>query len=281
MYSPPAAPRSIGGVIDDAIRLYRASFSRCWPLSLVGAVLAGIVAVWQTRELAALPLASLATGGASNASLAALTTLMARVSRMEHSPLLWLNYFVTMAVWLVFRAAIMRRQDAVASGREDSLGEALGYVLRQLPTLIIAGIVFVIAITVGFIFLVVPGIWLWGYLQLWLVAAATEELGPFGALGRSWRLIEHHWWRTSATVAVAWIIVLVIGLTSGVFTGIAAVFFRGDLVMLLVVSQLVAAVISVFTMPMLTVAMVAIFHDLKLRREGGDLAARVSSLQPA
>jgi hypothetical protein len=281
MYTRPTAPRSIGGVLDDAIRLYRASFSRCWPLSLSGAALAAIVAVWQTQQMAALPLASLTTGGTTNASLAAMATLMARMSRMEHSPMLWLSYFVMMAVWLVFPAAIMRRQDAVASGSAGSLGDALGYVLRHLPTIIIAGIAFVIAVTVGFLLLIVPGIWIWGYLQLWLVAAATEDLGPFGALGRSWKLIDRHWWRTSTTVGVAWIIVLVIGLVSGVITGIAAVLFHGDLLVVLAVSQLLSAVLNIFTVPMWTVAMVAIFQDLKLRREGGDLAARVSSLQPA
>ncbi|HEY7930214.1 MAG TPA: hypothetical protein VID71_09385 [Steroidobacteraceae bacterium] len=281
MYTRPTAPRPIGGVLDDAVRLYRASFSRCWPLSLSAAVLASIVAVWQTRQLGSLPLTTLSNAGTSNASLAAMATLMARMSRMEHSPMLWLTYFLTMLVWLVFPAAIMRRQDAVAQGRSDSLGEALGYVLRHLPTLIIAGIVFLLAIGVGFLLFVIPCIWLWGYLQLWLVAAATEGVGPFAALGRSWKLIEHHWWRTSATVTVAWIIVLVIGLVSGLFTAIAAVLFRGDLPMVLATSQLLSALLNIFTMPMWTVAMVAIFHDLSLRRDGGDLAARVNSLQPA
>lgn len=281
MYARPTSPRSIGGVLDDAIRLYRASFSRCWPLSLSGAVLAAIVAFWQTREMAVLPLASLSSGGSSTASLAAMATLMARMSRLEHSPVLWVSYLLMLVVGILFPAAIMRRQDAVANGRADSLGEALGYVLRHLPTLIIAAIVFVVTIIVGFVLLIVPGVWLWGYLQLWLVAAATEDLGPFAALGRSWKLIERHWWRTSATVFVAGIIVVVVGVVSGTITGIAAVVFRGDLVMVLAFSQLLSALLNIFTMPMWTVAMVAIFNDLKLRREGGDLAARLSSLQPA
>jgi len=44
---------------------------------------------------------------------------------------------------------------------------------------------------------------------------------------------------------------------------------------------LAAAVLSVFTTPLLTVVMLSIYYDLKLRREGGDLAVRLSSLQPA
>src|SRR6185312_11562312 len=225
MYTRPTAPRSIGGVLDDAIRLYRAAFSRCWVLSLGGGVLSAIVGVWQARQMATLPLAGLSAR--NPASMAALGSAMARLGRVEHSPMLWLNYFILMLVWLVFRAAIIRRQDAVASGRTDSLGEALGYVVRRLPELAIAGLVFVLAISVGFMLFLAPGVWLWGSLQLWLVAAASEDLGPFAALGRSWRLIDRHWWRTSATVAVAWIIVLVLGLAGGLFTGIAAALAHG------------------------------------------------------
>ena len=38
MYVQPAAPRPIGGVIDDAIKLYRASFRTCWPIALIASV---------------------------------------------------------------------------------------------------------------------------------------------------------------------------------------------------------------------------------------------------
>ena len=38
MYTRPTAPRAIGGVIDDAIRLYRASFRSCWPIALLSSI---------------------------------------------------------------------------------------------------------------------------------------------------------------------------------------------------------------------------------------------------
>jgi hypothetical protein len=279
MYSRPAAPRSIGGVLDDAIRLYRASFVRCWPLSLAGAILVGLATLYSTMQMASLQigvLRNVTPGAAPN--MAAIATSMARLQRMWHSPLLWLSYLVVMAIWLVFRAAIMRRQDAVATNRDDSIGEAVGYAVRRLPEIIIAGIVFLIAITVGSLLFVIPGIWLWGALQLWLVALCLEDLGPFKALGRSWRLIDRHWWRTSTTVGVAVVIIFVLSLVEGVVVSAIGVALRADPAVVLAVSQLLAAVLSIFTMPMLTVAMLAIFYDLRLRREGGDLAARVSSL---
>src|ERR1017187_8906135 len=38
MYARPTAPLSIGGVVDDAIKLYRASFRRCVPVALLGSL---------------------------------------------------------------------------------------------------------------------------------------------------------------------------------------------------------------------------------------------------
>ena len=38
MYTLPTAPRPIGGVLDDAIGLYRATFKRCWLLALISGV---------------------------------------------------------------------------------------------------------------------------------------------------------------------------------------------------------------------------------------------------
>lgn len=274
MYTRPTAPRSIGGVLDDAIRLYRASLSRCWLLSLIGAALTGGVGLYATLHMNALL-------GPDVRTLSGAMTAMARLERMESAPGVWLSYLLLMLVWLVFRAAIIARQDAVAAGRSDSNGAALAFALRRLPGIVVAGVVFSVAITVGMVLFVLPGIWVWGYLQLWLVALCVENLGPLRSLGRSWRLIERNWWRTSTTVGVAVIIILVLSLAEGLVVGVIAAIVRADPVVVLMVSQILGVAINVFTMPMLTVAMLAIFYDLRLRREGNDLAARVSSLQPA
>jgi hypothetical protein len=280
MYTRPAVPRSIGGVLDDAIRLYRASFPRVWPLSLICALLWAAVAVYATWSMGPLEVQSLSIRGASAAtSAAAMAATFARFQRLEHSPALWGAYLLMMLIWLVFRAAIIRRQDAVAEDRQDSLGEALGYGVRHLPEIVVAAIVFCIVISVGFIVFIVPGLWLWGSLQLWLVALCAEDLGPFAALSRSWKLIERHWWRTSSALFVAFVIVWVIGLAEGLMVGLLSAAMRTETALVLAFSQLLGALLSVFTTPLITVVMLAIFYDLRLRREGGDLAARVNTLQ--
>jgi hypothetical protein len=272
MYTRPTRPHDIGGVLDDAVRLYRASFSRCWGLALVGGVLGAAFGLYATLHSGLGGTASQLTGAGAAAA-------MVRLRAMERSPGLWGSYLLILLTWLIIRAALIARQNAIATGNDDTAGSALALGLRQLPAMIVAGIVWGIMILVGFVVLFIPGVWLWGQLQLWLVAMTAEGIGPFKALGRSWTLVEHHWWRTSTTVGVAIVIVWVLSLLGGVGSGLGVYFFRTDPALALLLGQLIGAAINIFTMPMLTAALVAIYHDLRLRRDGGDLAARVSTLQ--
>lgn len=273
MYTLPSAPRPIGGVLDDAIGLYRATFRRCWLLALISGLCSTAASIYQTAGMQSVGTVTTAQGWA------ALIQSMQVAQRSKHSNLASL---VSVIVWLVIRAAIVARQHAAATGQQDTFGSALAIGLRRLPSAVGGGISLAFLIGIGFVLLVIPGIWLWGMFQVWFVALVVEQLGPFKALGRSWRLVEGHWWRTTALVTVALILIAI--LSSAV--GIAGVWFgfsasHGGAGTMLLAWQLVAAAIAVFTTPLLMAVMLSMYYDLKLRREGGDLAVRLSSLQPA
>lgn len=273
MYSLPTAPRPIGGVLDDAIRLYRASFRRCWLLAAVAGVVNAAASTYQSVSMGALTVTT------SPQSAAA---MLSRIHAMERTPGLWISYLAMMLVWLVIRAAIVARQNATAIGHEDSTGSALAFALRLVPSAVITGIAWLLLVGVGTVLLLVPGIWLWGMFQLWFVAMCAEELGPLRALGRSWQLVERNWWRTTTVVTVALIVISIVAMTaSGIAVALFMAVFRGNIASFTLASQLFGAAVSIFTTPLLTVVMLSIYYDLKLRREGGDLAVRLSSLQPA
>lgn len=274
MYTRPTAPRTIGGVLDDSIRLYRASFAHCWVLALIGSVLSGTFGVYEALQMRALGSVPTAPG------LTGLITTLTRLERAESGHGIWLANLLVTLIWLMLQAALIARQNAIATGRDDTLGSTLLFALRRLPRLIVASIAWAVLLFVAFVLFIIPCIWLWGQLQLWLPALVAEDVGPFKALGRSWTLMERNWWRASTTIFVAAVIVGVLSLASGLPTGLVLL-FRADPATTLLFSQLVAAAVRVFTAPMLTVVLVAIYHDLRLRREGGDLAARVDTLKSA
>jgi len=276
----PTAPRPIAGVLGDALRLYRASFSRCWVLALVGAILNAVVGSYQTRSLA--DLSSLSLGDLSTSSLDdVLAQLTGRIHFIMHSKALWLSSLAQLLVWLLICAALIARQHAVAIGREDTMSAALALSLRRLPGALTAGIVSTLLVAAGLLLLIVPGLWVGGLLQLWFVPLCVEEVGPWKALGRSWQLVERHWWHASTVVGLAITIVAILPMASDVMAGAFVAVSHGTAVTFLKTSELLDTLVSVFSMPLLTVVMLALYYDLKLRREGSDSAERPRSLQRA
>jgi hypothetical protein len=249
MYSLPTAPGSVGGVLEDALRLYRASFSRCWALSLVAAGLSAWVGRYQSRALGELT-------SLSPADLLALppeelvVALTGRVHDVLHSSGLWLSSLAMLLVWLLICTALIVRQHATAVRRPMSTGAALAFALRRAPSMLSAAAISTLLTAAGVLLLIIPGLWVGGMLQLWLVPLGIEEVGPLQALARSWRLVEGHWWFTSTVVGVALTVAALLSMAASL------------------ASDLLGALLTVFTVPLLTAVLLAVYYDLKLRREG-------------
>lgn len=261
MYVRPSAPRSIGGVLDDAISLYRRSFSSVWPLTLATAVVMAVPGIFMGLRLAR----SMPGGPAA-------------IFAMMRAPSYWLTYAVIMLAYLVVQGALLSALDAFAAGRPATLGEALNTGVNLLPRMLAVSILFGIMLMVGLLLLVVPGIYLWGIYQLAFVALIVERSGISQAFGDSRRLIKGYWWRSATVITVAIIIVIVLSVIAGVINGVLAAVFGFGSVTAVVSQHIIAAALNVFLFPLLPCFLLAMYYDLKLRHEGGDLAARVDAL---
>jgi len=73
---------------------------------------------------------------------------------------------------------------------------------------------------------------------------------------------------------------LVLSSIAGVLVGALIGIFWRDLMAMQLSLQAVAVIVSIFTLPMMPAALVAIYRDLILRRDGSDLAARLGALAP-
>ena len=116
----------------------------------------------------------------------------------------------------------------VKDGRRDSsVGELLGYAAPVLLPLIGAGILSGLGIGIGFVLLIVPGLYL---LTIWAVIAPViviERSGVFEAFGRSRVLVRGNGWPVFWVIVVAFLISLIGGL---IFGAIAAGIADGPLV---------------------------------------------------
>jgi hypothetical protein len=114
----------------------------------------------------------------------------------------------------------------------------------------------------------------------------VENIGLGAALGRSWRLIEGRWWRTFLILFLMYILIQVVA------TALQAFLYLGQILLSAVVSTYLSIAISEATgilvsslvSPILQIATVLIYFDLRVRREGLDLfqlAQRVGTPPPA
>jgi hypothetical protein len=261
MYVKPDAPQSIGGVMDDAIRLYSATLSRCWPLSLALALV----------------------GGANG--LGVLLAMRSQARLLGHMPQLWSSprliglSIVSWVIYLIFYGGLLARQYELASGAPSGSNlSAAGTALQRLPGNVVGSILFGLAVGVSFVLLVVPGVYVWGRLQLWLVVVFAEDAGPTQALRTSWDLVQGHWWRTTTIIALAMIVYFVLALAAGFAIGVVVGLIHADPTERTIFTQIPSVLASVVLAPLLTAAWIAVYNDLKLRREGGDLAQRMGAL---
>lgn len=111
-------------------------------------------------------------------------------------------------LYLVQGAVTVAVQD-VRDGLADlSLGETLRRVQPQLATLVLTGIVAGIAIAIGLLLLVVPGLILLTWWAVFVPAIVLEGLGLSDSLGRSRQLVSGNFWPVLGLILVVILILL-------------------------------------------------------------------------
>ena len=306
MYTRPNAPRSIGGVLDDGLKLWLESLSKTWPLALIAQLLYAIPLVMLRVQIKDLPIVP--SSNALTAANAANTQLFLALFK---SPILILAYLVTILIVVVCYTAIVTRVQGVSTNSAPSVQTSLTYGLRLLPRVLLQLLVFflcamVIAVALGILAAIVGGIatagmggakssvmpilifalvfifvfFLLGRIFLSYFALVIDDAGAVASIRLSWTLTRGGWWRCSAILLVLVIIGIVFTLVIAVADGLIAVSLGATSVAATVLAQLLGVVSSTFLGSLYPSVLIAIFHDLKLRKQGVDLIGRVNALAP-
>jgi hypothetical protein len=123
--------------------------------------------------------------------------------------------FVGLAPWLVaiplITAGHVKAVVALGAGGEASVGDSLRAAGRRLPavaaTLVLAGVCTI----VGFLLLIVPGVYVAVRLYVSAQSVVAEQLGPVNAIRRSHELVEGNGWRVLGIALLIWIVSSVMG----------------------------------------------------------------------
>jgi hypothetical protein len=289
VYEKPTAPAGIGGVLDDGLRLWRLSLPLTWGLALMAQAVRTAPAILFPVPRVAVP---------ANLDLAQKIMAMAGASSRSS----WLAILFGFIAY-IFVNAVLLRINSVSEDRPMSFSESLAAGAKLLPRTI--GFFLLLGLIIGLILLVavIPvaivksagagGAIMTGLLltvaALLIIYVANkmvvgypamivDDVSAKDAVSTSWKMTTGFWWRVATLLAVLGIIGAalgaVLGLLGAAMFGWLGVASRAPVL----VTQLAGVVVYSFLGSLSPAVILAIYNDLKLRKEGGDLADRVSAL---
>lgn len=262
MYELPSAPQSVGGILDDGFKLFRASWRPLLPLAVVASVISS-VPQFLFAGLAEIKPGEAPPGLALGAGAA-------------------ITFLVVIVLSVVAYSVMLAGVDRAARGSATSLRDALGVGIRRAPAVIRTGILVGLAVVVGLVLLVIPGIYLMVALYPVLLLPIAEQLGARQSFRRAMELVKGSWWRTAGVLSVVSLLIIALGGIIGVVAGLAMAPFiesanpqsaTGSLILL----QLIVAILMAPILPLAYCIMYAVYTDLRLRRDGGDLLERAAA----
>lgn len=167
--------------------------------------------------------------------------------------LAWLASLVSFIGITFYTGVVVRLVEDVRDGRRDyGIGELFRSIQGVLAPLVVNSVLRSIAIAIGFVLLIVPGLIL---LTVWAVTApaiVVERRGAIEAFGRSWELVRGQSWQVFGVLVVVFLLVLVV---TAILTAIGAAIGAVAIVIAAVVANVLVA-------PAFALASAVMFFDL-------------------
>ena len=251
------AIRPANATVSGVIELWRNSLAQSWlPSTLVALLWTGLLARPLLRLDPQDDLLRLAT----------------QLQELLFAPSFGYAFLAVTALSILPYCAIVACVHAGATGGKAA-GAGLPRALRVFPGAVTAAAAFLLLTTVGTMMLIVPGIYLWGMWQLWIVVIVVERCGPLAALARSWQLTRGSWWHAVTLVTVVAILSMMPLLLFDLIMPwlILALGLGGA--QALIANLIGLGLASILVLPLLPAALVAVYLYLCSRQDGSAVEA--------
>ncbi|MGI8825577.1 MAG: hypothetical protein ACR2JC_08020 [Chloroflexota bacterium] len=239
-------PLSLGDLLDTTFALYRQNF----------ALLAGIVAVLTVPQTL-LGILFDAIGGRIAGSL--VTDLLA--------------FLFSQLITGSLAIAISRRY------LDESVTIEQAYATVGVTTFLslLGGVIlYALIVAVGFVFLIIPGIYLSIRLAFYPQGIVIERLGIFQAFARSGHLVKGTWWRVFGILIVLYLLTLFLELVAvALATKLVSAGGSGPHI----VGTIISAVVAILVQPVLLTGLTLLYYDLRIRKEGFDIEHLASHMR--
>ena len=263
--APPLRPLGIGEILDVAIKIFwrhKAQLTR-----IVLLVSAPIAVLTNLITFSAVP----DRGSGFTADTTTTETASGRDLGIAITAFVLAGVLGWVATTIATAACFKAIGEAYVGGT-PSWKDSLRYVGRRLHSVLWLVIFGGLLTGLGFIFCIIPGIYLAVAFSVVMPVLLMEGLRGRRALGRSKQLIEGRWWAAAALLLVGAILT---GIVSSVLTGlVSAVTFTDtgkQTLVAFIVTTLSAVLTAVITTPFRAAYTSVLYFDLRVRKEAFDL----------
>ncbi|MGA8872728.1 MAG: hypothetical protein WB460_16390 [Candidatus Acidiferrales bacterium] len=258
-------PLSLGEILDRTFSLYRNNFLlfigiTAIPQLLILAVhLAQLLLFGYIGTTRIDPTRTALSGGIAAGAL--LSGLLATV--------------VYIAAYLYAQGGTVYAVSELYLGRTTTIGESLRRMRGQAMNLFGVTLLNGIAILVGLILLIVPGIWLACRLIVCVPAALLEDLGARDSLERSYRLTEDSAGRAFVIYLIYFVLAIIVAslftYPFDVMVALSVVKHPESVRTWLALAQVGNTIGETLITPILLIATAVFYYDLRVRKEAFDL----------
>jgi Uncharacterised protein family (UPF0259) len=174
---------------------------------------------------------------------------------------------ISIVAGVLYAGYVVKLVQDVRDGRRDfSVGELFSAAAPYIGTLFLNGLLAGIAITIGLVLIIVPGLIL---ITIWSVIAPSivvEDRGVIEAFGRSRELVRGNGWNVFGAIVLAFLIVIAVSIVAGLIG--SALGDAGRVVL--------QAIANVLTAPIAALVASILFFEL-----GGGVGTPTTPTEPA
>jgi hypothetical protein len=270
-FYPPTRPLTVGEVLDLVIQIFKATVVRCLPYGICAVIAQELPNIYELGN---------GTGAV-------------RQPFGGGHPIWIVLFVVGTLLSLIAWSALLLRQRAIVEHLPTSTRSELVQTLRRLPSFVTATVLVFVAVgselaillwvprqyhTGALVSLGVLSFYVAILLSCTWPAVLLGGRGPLGALRQSVRLVWGNWWRAMAIYVVGAVTVLVLGILVGILIALVVPTLIADIPVMWATFTVIANGMVAVVAPFVCALLLAVFGDLRVRKEGADLQQRIAGL---
>jgi hypothetical protein len=257
-------PLGVGETLDAAIKLYRNNATTLW--TIVALVIVPLEIIEVILRRVSLP----SDVFVHNGTLYTFTTNGS--SGTGSTVALLLVVLLGLLGQLLSTGALFKSLLDAYLGRSTDWRQSFDFAWHRIGSLIWLGILSTVLVTIGFVLLVIPGIWLLVAISVAVPALMLEGVTGFKAMRRSMDLVDTRWWATFGRLLAVFLLYGVLSFVIGAIVGaLTDALSVTNVTLWVVIYGVLRAAVVILMTPFIAAAITVMYIDLRVRKEALDI----------